>query len=147
MSDAAKPSQAPDFIPASKMRIRHTMLRVKNLDKSVDFYTRLMGMKEFRRSESEAGKFSIVFVGYENEENHPALELTYNWGKDDGYTIGTGYGHIAIAVPDLYGFCEKLAKEGVEIPRPPGPLKHGGANVIAFIKDPDGYQIELGSRQ
>ena len=104
MSDAPIPSAPAAFIPAAKMRIRHTMLRVKNLDKSVDFYTRLMGMKVFRRTDSEAGKFSIVFVGYESEEEHHALELTYNWGKDDGYTIGTGYGHVAIAVPDLYGF-------------------------------------------
>ena len=89
----------------------------------------------------------VVFVGYGDESSNPALELTYNWGKDDGYTIGDGYGHIAIAVPDLYGFCETLSKEGVEIPRPPGPLKHGGANVIAFIKDPDGYLIALGTRQ
>jgi lactoylglutathione lyase len=147
MSSGTAPSGTPEFVSATEMRIRHTMLRVKNLDKSVDFYTRLMGMKEFRRADSEAGQFSIAFVGYDNEENHPAIELTYNWGKDDGYTIGTGYGHIAIAVPDLYAFCEKLCKEGVEMPRPPGPLKHGGANVIAFIKDPDGYLIELGSRQ
>jgi lactoylglutathione lyase len=147
MSNATKPSGVPEFTPATRMRIRHTMLRVKNLERSVDFYTRLMGMKEFRRTDNEAGKFSIVFVGYEDEENHPAIELTYNWGKDEGYEIGTGFGHLAIAVPDLYGFCDKLGKEGVEIPRPPGPLKHGGANVIAFIKDPDGYLIELGSRQ
>jgi lactoylglutathione lyase len=147
MNDVAKPAPQPDFVKATRFRIRHTMLRVRNLEKSIDFYTRLMGMKVLRRTDSESGKFSIVFVGYGDEGSNPAIELTYNWGKDDGYTIGDGYGHIAVAVPDLYGFCEMLAKEGVEIPRPPGPLKHGGANVIAFIKDPDGYLIELGTRQ
>lgn len=147
MNDVAKPAATPDFVTATRFRLRHTMLRVRNLEKSVDFYTRLMGMQVLRRTDSESGKFSIVFVGYGDEGSNPALELTYNWGKDDGYTIGDGFGHIAIAVPDLYGFCEKLKTEGVEIPRPPGPLKHGGANVIAFIKDPDGYLIELGTRQ
>ena len=147
MDDVKQQQQPPEFIQATRMRIRHTMLRVADLDRSVDFYTRLMGMKLFRRVDSEKGQFSIAFVGYGTEETAPALELTYNWGRDDGYEIGEGYGHVAIAVPDLYAFCETLAAEGVEIPRPPGPLKHGGANVIAFIKDPDGYSIELGTRQ
>lgn len=147
MDDVKPQESTPEFIPATRMRIRHTMLRVANLERSIDFYTRLMGMKLFRRVDSEKGKFSIAFVGYGTEETEPAIELTYNWGRDDGYDIGEGYGHIAIAVPDLYGACERLEAEGVEIPRPPGPLKHGGANVIAFIKDPDGYLIELGTRQ
>ena len=106
-----------------------------------------MGMKLFRRVDNEKGRFSIAFVGYGAEETHAALELAYNWGRDEGYQIGDGYGHIAIAMPDLYEACERLKAEGVEIPRPPGQLKHGGANVIAFIKDPDGYLIELGTRQ
>jgi lactoylglutathione lyase len=147
MNDVTRHEVHPGFVKATEFRLRHTMLRVRNLEKSIDFYTRLMGMKLFRRVDSEKGKFSIAFVGYGAEDTHPALELTYNWGKDDGYAIGDGYGHIAVAVPDLYGFCEKLEQEGVEIPRPPGPLAHGGANVIAFVKDPDGYLIELGTRQ
>lgn len=147
MAETAQPQQTPDFTPATEMRIRHTMLRVRDLEKSLDFYTRLMGMTVFRRIDNEGGKFSIAFVGYGTEDTHPAIELTYNWGQDDGYDKGDGYGHIAVAVPDLYAFCERLSAEGVEIPRPPGPLKHGGANVIAFIKDPDGYLIELGTRQ
>ena len=147
MNEIAQQQRPPEFIPASEMRIRHTMLRVRDLGKSLDFYTRLLGMKVFRRVDSEKGKFSIAFVGYGTEESHAAIELTYNWDHDEGYQIGNGYGHIAIAVPDLYAFCERLKAESVEIPRPPGPLKHGGANVIAFIKDPDGYLIELGTRQ
>lgn len=147
MDDIKQQEKPQEFTPATRMRIRHTMLRVADLERSVDFYTRLMGMNVFRRVDSEKGRFSIAFVGYGTEETEAALELTYNWGRDDGYEIGEGYGHVAIAVPDLYPFCERLEAEGVEIPRPPGPLKHGGANVIAFIKDPDGYLIELGTRQ
>ena len=141
-----RPIATPEFETATKFRIRHAMLRVRNLEISLDFYTRLMGMRVFRRIDNEKGRFSIAFVGYENEDDHPAIELTYNWGRDNGYELGDGYGHIAIAAPDLYGFCERLEKERVEIPRPPGPLKDGGQNIIAFIKDPDGYLIELSSR-
>ena len=137
-----------EVIKAAKPRIRHTMLRVKNLEKSIDFYTRLFGMTVFRRRDVEGGKYSVAFLGYGDENNDPAIELTYNWGHDDGYDIGNGYGHIAIGVPDIYGLCDSLEREGVEIPRPAGPLKHGGPNasVIAFVKDPDGYLIELGER-
>jgi len=137
-----------EVIKAAKPRIRHTMLRVKNLEKSIDFYTRLFGMTVFRRRDVEGGKYSVAFLGYGDENNDPAIELTYNWGQDDGYDIGNGYGHIAIGVPDIYGLCDSLEREGVEIPRPAGPLKHGGPNasVIAFVKDPDGYLIELGER-
>ena len=133
---------------AVKTRIRHTMLRVKNLQKSVDFYTRLFGMTVFRRRDNEGGKYSVVFLGYGDENEQPAIELTYNWSKDEDYDKGDGYGHIAIGVPDIYGLCEILEKEGAEIPRPAGPLKHGGPNasIIAFVKDPDGYMIELGER-
>ena len=147
MAETTPQKDPAGFVPATERRIRHTMLRVRDLEKSLDFYTRLMGMTVFRRIDNEAGKFSIAFVGYGSEETHAAIELTYNWGRDDGYEHGDGYGHIAVAVPDLYAFCETLAAEGVEIPRPPGPLKHGGANVIAFVKDPDGYLIELGTRR
>ena len=137
-----------EVIKAATPRIRHTMLRVKNLEKSIDFYTRLFGMTVFRRRDVEGGKYSVAFLGYGDENNDPAIELTYNWGHDDGYDIGNGYGHIAIGVPDIYGLCDSLEREGVEIPRPAGPLKHGGPNasVIAFVKDPDGYLIELGER-
>ena len=135
-------------VKATKPRIRHTMLRVKNLEKSVDFYTRLFGMRVFRQRDVEGGKYSVAFLGYGNENSDPAIELTYNWGHDEEYDVGDGYGHIAIGVPDIYALCERLKKEGVDIPRPAGPLKHGGPNasVIAFVKDPDGYLIELGER-
>jgi len=137
-----------EVIKAAKPRIRHTMLRVKNLEKSIDFYTRLFGMTVFRRRDVEGGKYSVAFLGYGDENNDPAIELTYNWGHDNGYDIGNGYGHIAIGVPDIYALCDRLKSEGVEIPRPAGPLKHGGPNasVIAFVKDPDGYLVELGER-
>jgi len=137
-----------EVIKAAKPRIRHTMLRVKNLEKSIDFYTRLFGMTVFRQRDVEGGKYSVAFLGYGDENNDPAIELTYNWDRDDGYDVGDGYGHIAIGVPDIYALCDRLESEGVEIPRPAGPLKHGGQNasVIAFVKDPDGYLIELGER-
>ena len=107
-----------EVIKAATPRIRHTMLRVKNLEKSIDFYTRLFGMTVFRRRDVEGGKYSVAFLGYGDENNDPAIELTYNWGHDDGYDIGNGYGHIAIGVPDIYGLCDSLEREGVEIPRP-----------------------------
>ena len=137
-----------EFVKNTKPRIRHTMLRVKNLDKSLDFYTRLFGMRLFRRKDNEGGKYTVAFVGYGDENTEPAIELTYNWDRDGDYDKGEGFGHIAIGVPDIHGLCEKLEAEGVEIPRPPGPLKHGGPNasIIAFVCDPDGYMIELGER-
>ena len=143
-----QPSQRPERIKANKPRIRHTMIRVKNMEKSIDFYTRLFGMTLYRRRDSEGGKYTTAFLGYGDENEQPAIELTYNWGQDDGYDLGAGFGHIAIGVPDIYGFCEMLEKEGVDIPRPVGPLKHAGPNasIIAFVKDPDGYMIELGER-
>ncbi|MEE2661856.1 MAG: lactoylglutathione lyase [Pseudomonadota bacterium] len=135
-------------VKATEPRIRHTMLRVKNLEKSIDFYTRLFGMTVFRQRDVEGGKYSVAFLGYGDENSDPAIELTYNWDQDDGYDVGDGYGHIAIGVPNIYALCDRLESEGVEIPRPAGPLKHGGPNasVIAFVKDPDGYLIELGER-
>lgn len=137
-----------EVVKNTQPRIRHTMLRVKNIEASIDFYTRIFGMTLFRRMDNEGGKYSVAFVGYGDENSAPAIELTYNWGKDDDYDKGNGFGHIAIGVPDIYGICEKIAAEGMDIPRPPGPLKHGGPNasVIAFVKDPDGYMIELGER-
>lgn len=120
----------------------HTMLRVKDLDKSLDFYTRLLGMQELRKKDFPTGKFTLAFVGYGDEVNNTVIELTHNWDQEDDYDLGSGFGHLALGVPDIYGTCESLEKEGVSIPRPPGPMKHGGS-VIAFIEDPDGYKIEL----
>jgi len=123
-------------------RLLHTMIRVFDLDKSLDFYTRLMGMTLLRRRAVEAGRYTLAFVGYGDEDDNAVIELTHNWDQKEPYTIGSGYGHMAIGVTDAYALCERLAKEGVKIPRPPGPLKFG-TTVIAFIEDPDGYKIEL----
>ncbi len=127
---------------ASNQRYLHTMLRVRNLDASVDFYTRLMGMTELRRREVPDGKYTLVFVGYGDEASHTVLELTYNWGQDDGYDLGTGFGHLAIGVADVAATCAELRAAGVRITREPGPVKFG-TTIIAFIEDPDGYKIEL----
>jgi lactoylglutathione lyase len=126
----------------SKFRLLHTMIRVRDLDKSLDFYTRLLGMKQLRRKDYPSGEFTLAFVGYGDEANSTVVELTHNWGQQEPYELGSGFGHLAIGVPDIYGTCEQLAAEGVKIPRPPGPMKHGGS-VIAFVEDPDGYKIEL----
>ncbi|ALG71626.1 glyoxalase I [Azospirillum thiophilum] len=126
----------------SEFRLLHTMLRVLDLEKSLDFYTRLLGMKLLRRSDYEGGRFTLAFVGYGDEADTAVLELTHNWDQKEPYEIGTAYGHIALGVPDIYSTCETLAAEGVKIPRPPGPMKHG-STVIAFIEDPDGYKVEL----
>lgn len=119
----------------------HTMLRVGDLDRSVRFYTSLLGMKELRRTEVPEGKYTLVFVGYGDEAGHTVLELTYNWGVDK-YEPGSAFGHLALGVPDIYATCEKLREAGVKISREPGPVKFG-TTVIAFIDDPDGYKIEL----
>ena len=129
-------------VEPGKARLLHTMLRVKDLDKSLNFYTELLGMKLLRKRDYPTGKFTLAFVGYGDEESNAVIELTHNWGQKEPYQIGTAFGHLAIGVPDIYGTCETLAKDGVKIPRPPGPMKHGGS-VIAFIEDPDGYKIEL----
>ena len=123
-------------------RLLHTMIRVLDLEKSIDFYTRLLGMTLLRRKDYESGRFTLAFIGYGDESQSTAIELTHNWDQKEPYTMGSGFGHLAIGVRDIYGACETLAKEGVKIPRPPGPMKHGGS-VIAFIEDPDGYKIEL----
>ena len=127
---------------ANQFRFLHTMLRVKDLDKSLNFYTRLLNMKVLRKKDFPGGKFTLAFVGYGDEADHTVIELTHNWDQDEPYDLGSGYGHIAVGVPDIYGTCEALEKEGVNIPRQPGPMKHG-STVIAFIEDPDGYKIEL----
>ena len=125
-----------------KPRYLHTMLRVFDLDKSIDFYTRHLGMTLLRRTDFEGGRFTLAVLGYGDERDHTVLELTYNWDQAEPYDRGSGYGHIAIGVPDIYGTCRALEAEGVSIPRPPGPMKHG-TTVIAFIEDPDGWKIEL----
>ena len=127
-------------------RLLHTMIRVKDLEKSLDFYTRLLGMTLLRRSDYPGGRFTLAFVGYGDEAATAVIELTHNWDQAEPYTIGSGFGHIAIAVPDIHGACAALAGEGVPVPRPPGPMKHGGT-VIAFVEDPDGYRIELIERR
>tara|TARA_B100000686_G_C16789214_1_gene977410 strand:+ start:1852 stop:2292 length:441 start_codon:yes stop_codon:yes gene_type:complete len=123
-------------------RLLHTMIRVKDLELSLKFYTELLGMNLLRKNDYPTGKFTLAFVGYGDEENHTVIELTHNWDQDDPYEHGDGFGHIAISVEDAYKVCEKLSIEGVKIPRPAGPMK-GGTRVIAFIEDPDGYKIEL----
>ena len=130
----------------SEFRMLHTMLRVKDLDKSLDFYTRLLGMKMLRKSDYPDGKFTLAFVGYGSEDSHTVLELTHNWGQEKPYDLGTGYGHVAIGVSDIHGACERLREAGAKIAREPGPMKHG-TTVIAFIEDPDGYKIELIERK
>jgi lactoylglutathione lyase len=123
-------------------RLLHTMLRVRDLDKSLHFYTELLGMKLLRKQDYPGGRFTLAFVGYGDEKDTAVLELTHNWDQAEPYTIGSGYGHIAIGMPDIYAACEQLQKAGVNVPRPPGPMKHGSTH-IAFIEDPDGYKIEL----
>ncbi|MBB5372334.1 lactoylglutathione lyase [Acidocella aromatica] len=123
----------------------HTMLRVGNLERSIAFYTKLLGMKELRRADFPDGKFTLVFLGYGGEDTHTVLELTYNYGVEH-YEQGTAFGHLALGVPDIYATCEKLRASGAKITREPGPMKFG-TTVIAFIEDPDGYKIELIERR
>lgn len=123
------------------MRILHTMLRVGNLDKSLQFYTEVLGMKLLRQKDYPEGKFTLAFVGYQNELEGAVLELTHNW-ETDKYEIGTGYGHIAIEVADAYQACDNVKKLGSKVIREAGPMKHG-TPVIAFVADPDGYKIEF----
>ena len=118
------------------------MLRVRDLDKSIDFYTKFLGMTLLRKREVPEAKYTNVFVGYGPEDTHAVLELTYNWEQDEDYEIGTAYGHIALGVRGIYDICDKLEDAGVNIPRKPGPVKHGTTH-IAFIEDPDGYKIEI----
>ncbi|MBS0484624.1 MAG: lactoylglutathione lyase [Proteobacteria bacterium] len=123
------------------MRILHTMLRVGNLDKSLAFYTQVLGMKLLRRKEYPDGRFTLAFVGYQDEADGTVLELTHNWDTPS-YNLGEGYGHIAIEVEDAYQACENVKKLGGKVTREAGPMKHG-TTVIAFIEDPDGYKIEF----
>jgi lactoylglutathione lyase len=143
---AAAIPEEPTTMPANTApagaRMLHTMLRVHDLDKSLAFYTGALGMKLLRRKDYPEGKFTLAFVGYGDEAGHTVIELTHNWGNAP-YALGTGYGHIAIGVDDIYGACETLAKAGVKIARPAGPMKADPSIVIAFVEDPDGYKVEL----
>ena len=123
------------------MRLLHTMLRVGNLDRSLTFYCDILGMKLLRQKDYPGGEFTLAFVGYGDESEQSVIELTYNWGVEQ-YEIGTGYGHIALGVDDIYGTCEQIRAAGGKITREPGPMKHG-TTVIAFVEDPYGYKIEL----
>ncbi len=123
------------------MRLLHTMLRVGNLERSLNFYCNLLGMKLLRQKDYPAGEFTLAFVGYGEESDHTVLELTHNWGTDR-YDLGDAYGHIAIGVEDIYATCEAIRQQGGNVAREPGPMKHG-STVIAFVTDPDGYKVEL----
>ena len=123
------------------MRLLHIMLRVKNLDESIEFYTKHLGMKLLRKNDYPEGKFTLAFLGYKSEGEETVLELTYNWDVHQ-YNLGSAYGHIAIGVENIYTTCDKMQRDGVKVVRPPGPMKHG-RTVLAFIEDPNGYKIEL----
>ncbi len=127
------------------MRLLHTMLRVGDLDKSLDFYTRILGMTLLRRNDYPEGKFTLAFVGYGPESEQAVIELTYNWGVDH-YELGTAFGHIALEVDDAYAACDAIRAAGGKVVRDAGPMKHG-STVIAFVEDPDGYKIELIQRK
>ena len=123
------------------MRLLHTMLRVGDMQRSIDFYTKSMGMQLLRTTDRPDQKYSLAFVGYADESQQAVIELTYNYGVTS-YDLGTGFGHIAIGVDDIQGTCERVRAAGALVTREPGPVK-GGTTVIAFVQDPDGYKIEL----
>ncbi|MCP5014045.1 MAG: lactoylglutathione lyase [Ketobacter sp.] len=123
------------------MRLLHTMIRVGDLEKSIEFYTEVLGMNLLRRKDYPDGKFTLAFVGYGKESEQACIELTHNWDTDS-YDLGNGYGHIALEVDDVYRACDEIRARGGVITREPGPMKHG-STILAFVKDPDGYAIEL----
>ncbi|MDH2431531.1 lactoylglutathione lyase [Pokkaliibacter sp. MBI-7] len=123
------------------MRILHTMLRVGDLQRSIDFYSSVLGMRLLRQSENAEYKYTLAFMGYGEETETAVIELTYNWGVDS-YDLGTAYGHIAIEADNIYTMCDAIKAQGGKVTREPGPVK-GGSTVIAFVEDPDGYKIEL----
>ncbi len=123
------------------MRLLHTMLRVGDLDRSIAFYTEVLGMRLLRRHDYPECKFTLAFVGFQDEAEGAVIELTHNWGVES-YELGNGYGHIALEVPDAYAACEAIKARGGKVTREAGPMKHG-STVIAFVEDPDGYKIEL----
>jgi len=123
------------------MKLLHTMLRVGELERSLTFYTDVLGMHLLRRKDYPGGKFTLAFVGYGDESEAAVIELTYNW-ETSSYNPGNGFGHIAIGVDDIYGVCKNIKAAGGNVVREPGPMKHG-STIIAFVEDPDGYQVEL----
>lgn len=123
------------------MRFLHTMIRVGDLERSLRFYTDVLGMQLLRRKDYEGGRFTLAFVGFGPEDTHPAIELTHNWDTTS-YDLGDGFGHIALGVEDIHGTVERIRQAGGKVTREPGPMKHG-TTVIAFVEDPDGYKIEL----
>ncbi|WDE96196.1 lactoylglutathione lyase [Lentisphaera profundi] len=127
------------------MKFLHTMIRVGNLEHSIKFYTENFGMKLIRQKDYPGGKFTLAFIGYGEEADNTVIELTHNW-ETDSYEVGNGFGHFAIGVEDIYAVCDKLREDNVIITREPGPMKHG-TTLIAFVKDPDGYSIELIERK
>ena len=123
------------------MRILHTMLRVGDLDRSLKFYTEVLGMRLLRKKDYPDGRFTLAFVGYDDEDRAAVLELTHNWDTAS-YELGNAFGHVAVEVEDAYRACEEVGKRGGKVTRPAGPMKHG-TTVIAFVEDPDGYKIEF----
>lgn len=123
------------------MRLLHVMLRVKNLEKTLAFYCNVLGMKLLRKKDYPSGKFTLAFVGYDQEESGTVIEFTHNWDTDS-YELGTAYGHIALGVDDIVKTCEDIRNKGGKVVREPGPMKHG-TTMLAFVEDPDGYKIEL----
>ena len=143
MNETTPPSSGDTTgAPLAGAQMLHTMFRVRDLDKSLDFYTGMLGMKLLRKKDYPDGEFTLAFVGYGGETDQNVIELTHNWGGD-AYTHGSGYGHVAIGVDDIYGACDALEKKGVKVIRPAGPMKTDPSIVIAFVEDPDGYKIEL----
>ena len=123
------------------MQLLHTMIRVGDLQRSIDFYTEILGMKLLRKKDYPGGRFTNAFVGYGDENENTVVELTHNWDTDS-YDLGSGFGHLAFGVEDIYATCDAMRAKGINITREPGPMKHG-TTVIAFVEDPDGYKIEL----
>lgn len=129
------------MLSSSAMRILHTMLRVGQLDRSIEFYTQVMGMRLLRKSDYPEGRFTLAFLGYQEEQDGAVIELTHNWDTAS-YQLGGGYGHLAIEVDDAYAACAQVKAKGGNVVREAGPMKHG-STVIAFVQDPDGYKLEL----